>query len=1164
MHHARFVHLHVHTEYSLLDGAIRLKDLCSKAKESKLPALAVTDHGAMHGTVEFYKAAEKAGIKPIVGCETYISPTSRFDKRPDSHGSSNYHLVLLARNQIGYKNLCRLVSSGFTEGFYYKPRIDKALLKECSEGLIGMSACLNGEVPKAILRGNMDEARRLAEEYSSILGERNFYFEMMENGIPEQTVVNKGLMELSKEMSIPLVATNDCHYLNREDAKSHEVLVCIQTGKTLDDEKRMKMSTDAFYFKTPEEMTEAFSYCPEAIESTVEIAERCNLEIDFKTYHFPEYSLDREETLADCLDRLAREGLEERLKARTYANVEEEAEVEKTYRERLEIELKVIRDMQFPGYFLIVQDFINWSKKNNVAVGPGRGSAAGSIVAYALKITNIDPIPYDLLFERFLNPERVSLPDIDVDFCFENRQKAIDYVSNKYGDDKVAQISTFGKMLARAVIRDVGRVMGVPYAEVDKIAKLVPTRLGITLKEALDEEPKIRDAAKADPRVAELLIHAQKLEGLNRHASTHAAGIVISNKPLVDYLPLYKGQKGETVTQFAMKGVESIGLIKFDFLGLKTLTVIVDAVKIINARSPEDGGGGPPLDIDAIPMDDAKVWELLSKGETTGVFQLESSGMKELMIKLRPSTFEDVIALVALYRPGPLGSGMVDDFIRRKHGQIPIEYELPQLEPILKDTYGVIVYQEQVMKIAQVLADYSLGEADLLRRAMGKKIAAEMDKQKSRFLEGAEKKKLDKVKAEKIFDLMAMFAEYGFNKSHSAAYALVSYQTAYLKAHYPVEFMAALLTNDRANTDKIVKDIAECREMGIKVLPPDVNESDLFFTVVGGDIRFGLAAVKNVGEAALQSVFAVRGEEGPFKGLLDFCKRADPRKVNRKVIESLILCGAFDSLGGNRAQYLAYLDRAMDLAASAQRDRQSGQTSLFDLFAPAGSPAPDADELPDVEQLPPADELRAEKEVLGMFLSGHPLEDWSEILETYTNCGLADLSNHPDKTVVTVGGMVAAAKTIITKTGNKMAFITLEDMGGAVEVVVFPELYAAAEGLLKSDAPLIVRGAFEVGEGNCKILADEIIPLADAQERLTQSVRFHINSETHTAEDLEALHSLILKPEFRGNAPAFVHIVVPNISETVIKLPSSLNLKANSNLKQAVNGIITGDVVRLA
>jgi len=1161
MHHARFVHLHVHTEYSLLDGAIRLKDLCAKAKENKLPALAITDHGAMHGTVEFYKAAEKAGIKPILGCESYISPTSRFDKRPDSHGSSNYHLVLLARNNEGYKNICKLVSAGYTEGFYYKPRIDKEILKECSEGLIGMSACLNGEIPKAIMRGRMEEAKRLAEEYSSIFGERNFYLEMMENGIPEQAQVNKALMELSKETGIPLVATNDCHYLDREDARSHEVLVCIQTGKTLDDEKRMKMSTDAFYFKTPEEMAEAFSYCPEAIESTVDIAERCNAALDFKTYHFPEYALDREETLADCLDRMAREGLKERLAARSYADAQEEEQVRETYFERLEIELKVIRDMQFPGYFLIVQDFINWSKNNGVAVGPGRGSAAGSIVAYALRITNIDPIPYDLLFERFLNPERVSLPDIDVDFCFENRQKAIDYVTGKYGDDKVAQISTFGKMLARAVIRDVGRVMGLPYGEVDKIAKLVPTRLGITLKEALEEEPKLRDAVAADPRLAELMVHAQKLEGLNRHASTHAAGIVISNKPLVDYLPLYKGQKGETVTQFAMKGVESIGLIKFDFLGLKTLTVIMDAVKIINSRSED----GRELDIDAISMDDPKVWELLSKGETTGVFQLESSGMKELMIKLRPSTFEDVIALVALYRPGPLGSGMVDDFIRRKHGQIPIEYELPQLEPILKDTYGVIVYQEQVMKIAQVLADYSLGEADLLRRAMGKKIAAEMEQQKSRFLEGAERKKIDKTKAEKIFDLMAKFAEYGFNKSHSAAYALVAYQTAYLKAHYPVEFMAALLTNDRANTDKVVVDIAECREMGINVLPPDVNESDLHFTVVGNDIRFGLAAVKNVGEAALQSVFAIRGEDGPFKGLLDFCSRIDSRKVNRKVIESLIQCGAFDSLGGNRAQYLAFLDRAMDLAASAQRDRLSGQTSLFDLFAPAvGAPAPDRDDLPDVAPLPPADELRAEKEVLGMYLSGHPLEDWGEILQTFANCGLADLSNHPDKTIVTVGGIVVGAKVIVTRTGNKMAFITLEDMEGTVEVVVFPELYAASEGLLGSDSPLIVKGTFEIGEGSCKILADEIIPLTDAQERLTQSVRFHINAEKHTNEDLDALYGVIQKPEFRGNAQAFIHIVMPRETETVIKLPSSLNLKANAQLKNAVGGILGNDVVRLS
>ncbi len=1162
MHHARFVHLHVHTEYSLLDGAIRLSDLLQRAREHRLPAVAVTDHGAMFGTVEFYKAAIKAGIKPVFGCEAYVAPGSRFDRRADPHGQTNYHLILLARNQEGYRNLCRLVTAGWTEGFYYKPRIDKEILREHAEGLIGLSACLKGEVPRALQRGDTEGARRLAEEYAGIFGEGNFYFELMENGIPEQRQVNEALIALGRELGIPVVATNDCHYLDRDDAKSHEVLVCIQTGKTLDDEKRMKMSTDAFYLKSPEEMASEFSYCPEAIGATVEIAERCNVELDLKTYHFPEYELDRDETLADCLDRLAREGLEERLRARSYGSPEEEAEVRRRYAERLETELKTIREMGFPGYFLIVQDFINWAKRNGVPVGPGRGSAAGSLVAYALRITNLDPMPYGLLFERFLNPERVSMPDIDVDFCFENRDKVIGYVTERYGADKVAQITTFGKMLARAVIRDVGRVMGLPYAEVDRIAKLVPARLGITLKQALEEEPRLREAAESDSRVAELLRHAVKLEGLNRHASTHAAGIVIGNRPLVDYLPLYKGQNGELVTQFAMKSVESIGLIKFDFLGLKTLTVITDATRLVNQRLPE----GERLDIDRVPLDDPKVYELLCRGETTGVFQLESSGMKELMVKLRPSTFEDIIALVALYRPGPLGSGMVEDFIRRKHGEIPIEYQLPELEPILKDTYGVIVYQEQVMQIAQVLADYSLGEADLLRRAMGKKNPEEMAKQKSRFLDGARKKGIDPKKAEKIFDLMAKFAEYGFNKSHSAAYALVAYQTAYLKAHHPVEFMAALLTNDRANTDKVVKDIAECREMGIRVLPPDVNESDLHFTAVGDAIRFGLAAVKNVGEAAIENVLRARREDGPFRGLADFCNRVDLQKVNRKVIESLIRCGAFDSLGGTRAQYLAYLDRAMEQAASLQRDRARGQTNLFDLFAgngPGDGPARSDDDLPDVPPLSASEELRAEKEVLGMYLTGHPLAEWGELLQSCTDAPLAELGDRPDRSTVTVGGIVAARRVIRTKSGSRMAFFTLEDLTGTVEVVAFSEVFARAEALIDTeDVPLVVRGTLEKNEESAKILAEEILTLEAAPERLTREVHIQVNAAFHTRKDLEALRRLLSAPENRGTTPAFLHILIPDRAEAVIRLPERLGLRASGDLKAQVRELMGADVVQ--
>ncbi len=1157
MHHARFAHLHVHTEYSLLDGAIKVDDLLKKSREHALPAVAVTDHGAMYGTVEFYKSAVKAGVKPIFGCEVYVAPGSRFDKRPARDGETNYHLILLARNPEGYRNLCRLVTAGHEpEAFYYKPRIDRDLLRELSGGLLGLSACLKGEVPRAILRGDREGARALAEEYASIFGEGNYYFELMENGIPEQRTVNESLLALGREMGIPVVATNDCHYVECSDAKSHEVLVCIQTGKTLDDPKRMKMATDAFYLKSPEQMAADFAWCPEAVGATVDIAERCNVALDLKTAHFPSYEVGASENLADCLDRLAREGLEKRLAARTFAGPEEAEEVRRCYGERLETELKVIRDMEFPGYFLIVQDFINWSKENGVTVGPGRGSAAGSLVAYALRITDIDPIPYGLLFERFLNPERVSLPDIDVDFCFENRERAIEYVTGKYGADKVAQITTFGKMLARAVVRDVGRVMGLPYGDVDRIAKLIPARLGISLQEALDEEPRLKEAMDADPRVAELIQHALRLEGLNRHASTHAAGVVIGNRPLVDYLPLYRGQNGERVTQFAMKSVESIGLIKFDFLGLKTLTVIKDAQRLVNARLP----AGEDLDVDVLPLDDPKVYELLGRGETTGVFQLESSGMKELMIKLRPSTFEDIIALVALYRPGPLGSGMVTDFTRRKHGEIPIEYELPELEPILRDTYGVIVYQEQVMQIAQALADYSLGEADLLRRAMGKKIAEEMSKQKSRFLEGAARKGVDPAKAGRLFDLMEKFAEYGFNKSHSAAYALVAYQTAYLKAHHPVEFMAALLTNDRANTDKVVKDIAECRDMGIPVLPPDINESDIHFTVAGEGIRFGLAAVKNVGEGAVESILAERREGGNFRGLLDFCERVDLQRANRKVIESLIQCGAFDSLGGNRAQYLAYLDRALERAAVTQRDRARGQTNLLDLLSGAGGePEPTVDDLPDLPAPQPSDQLRAEKEVLGMFLSGHPLGEWASVLETYTDGSLAEVWERPDRSQVAVGGMAASLKVIPTKTGNRMAFLTLEDAEGTAEVVVFPDVFARCETLLQSEVPLIVRGTLERSEDAGKILAEEILPLSEAPERLTRSVHIQINAALHSRTDLEALRRILGDPEHRGAAPGFLHILLPEKVETVVRLPDGLSLRASSRLKGAVRGLIGND-----
>ncbi|HEY6839517.1 MAG TPA: DNA polymerase III subunit alpha, partial [Geobacteraceae bacterium] len=820
---AEFVHLHLHTQYSLLDGAIRLGDLVKKVKEHRMPAVAITDHGNMFGAMEFYLKCQSAGVKPIIGSEVYVAPGARSAKDAGNGGTSNYHLVLLCENMQGYKNLSRLVSAGFKEGFYRRPRVDKELLAAHSDGLIALSACLKGEVAYCCGRNHMEEAVAVARWYDEHFPGR-YYIELQENTLPEQTIANERLLEVAKEVGLPLVATNDCHYLNRDDARAHEVLLCIQTGKTMNDPTRMHFSANEFYVKSPEEMAAAFSYAPEALTNTVRIAERCNLEFDFKTYHFPQYTKPADKSLDDVLEEQAWAGLDERLVSVRVKNPDLTPEQEQGYRDRLRIELDCIKQMGFPGYFLIVADFINWAKDHGIPVGPGRGSAAGSLVAYAIRITDLDPIPYNLLFERFLNPERISMPDIDVDFCQDRREEVIQYVTGKYGRDKVCQIITFGTMAARGVIRDVGRALDMAYGEVDKIAKLVPEVLGINLADALKQEPKLNEQADADPRVRDLLTTALCLEGLTRHASTHAAGVVVAPDVLEEFCPVYKDQKsGSITTQYSMKYVEKIGLVKFDFLGLKNLTVINNAVKMIRV------GKTPDFDIAALRDDDEESYKLLQAGNTTGVFQLESSGMKELLTKLKPSCFEDIIAVCALYRPGPLGSGMVDDFIERKHGRKKVVYDLPQLEPILKDTYGVIVYQEQVMQIARTLAGYSLGGADLLRRAMGKKDPAEMAKQRDIFLEGAKKNAIDMKKAEAIFDLMAKFAEYGFNKSHSAAYALVAYQTAYLKAHYPVEFMAALLTEDMGNTDKVIKNISDCREMGIEVLPPDINASDLSF-----------------------------------------------------------------------------------------------------------------------------------------------------------------------------------------------------------------------------------------------------------------------------------------------------------------------------------------------
>ena len=1153
MKHADFVHLHLHSQYSLLDGAIKIPDLVKRAHDLHMPAVAVTDHGNMFGAVEFYREAQKQGVKPIIGCEIYVAPGSRREKsgvRGSSEASN--HLLCLAMNQTGYRNLCYMVSQAYQDGFYYRPRVDWDLLEDYNEGIIVMSACLGGEIPQLILNNRLDDAKRRSEEIAQIFDNDRFYLELQENFIPEQKIANDGLISIAKETGLPLVATNDCHYLTRENAYAHEVLLCVQTGKTMDDTSRMRFHNDEFYMKTPDEMAALFSHVPEALQSTVDIASRCNLDFDFDTYHFPAYEKPDNKTLDEVLDDDSRAGLKERFEEFRLINPAFSVEDEKEYWERLGVELDCIKQMKFPGYFLIVADFINWAKDQEIPVGPGRGSAAGSLVAYALRITDIDPLPYHLLFERFLNPERVSMPDIDVDFCIYGREDVINYVREKYGKENVAQIITFGTMQAKGVIRDVGRALNIPYGDVDRIAKLVPNALGTTLSKAMAQEPQLRELAKQGSQHKELLDISLALEGLTRHASTHAAGVVVTPRPLTEYLPLYVDQKtGGQVTQFAMSYVEKIGLVKFDFLGLKTLTVINNCVRLVHRKDPD-------FNLRTFALNDGKTFELLARGETTGVFQLESSGMKELLVKLKPTCFEDIIAVCALYRPGPLGSGMVDDFIQRKHGKRKIVYDFPQLEPILKDTYGVIVYQEQVMQIAQVLANYTLGAADLLRRAMGKKKAEEMAKQKEIFLAGAKENKLDPKKAAAVFDLMEMFAEYGFNKSHSAAYALIALQTAYLKAHYPVEFMAALLTEDMENTDKIIKNISEVRAMGIEVLPPDINASDRSFAVHDNEIRFGLGAVKGVGAAALESIIEERKDE-PYSSLSDFCERVDLRKVNRRVVEALIKCGAFDSLNGKRAQFMAVLDESIEVGQNLQREKASGQESLFGTEEIVSHQGNGYGKLPDIEEWTEKILLGFEKEALGFFITGHPLTRHTEIIKRFTTCDTAGLIERSDKEKVRICGLVAATRQMTTKKGDRMAIVTLEDLAGVVEVVIFPELYSTCTELLSGDEPLLVTGGLEVGEENCKIIATEVMLLSNVKEAQSSRVHFRLSTPGLDIGQLRELRSLLLR--HRGSCEVFLHMEIPNRSETVIKLPENLKVAANDQIMDDTKRLFGYNVV---
>ncbi len=1149
---ADFVHLHVHTQYSLLDGAIRINDLLVKCKEFGMDAVAMTDHGAMHGALEFYVKAKKAGIKPIIGCEFYIAPQDRkIHTGAKSSSDAAFHLVLLAMDISGYKNLMKLASIAHLEGFYYKPRIDKETLIAHNEGLIALTACLHGGIPHMILNGNMEAARKEAKALQKIFGDR-LYFELQDNGIKEQKKVNKGLKKLSQEFSIPLVATNDCHYLNRDESFAHEVLLCIQTGKTINDKGRFKFATDELYFKSPEEMRERFKDFPGALAESVNIAKRCNLELEFGQHHFPNFPLPEGETLDTYFERLAREGLKERLAAiRDRGDLT--PELEKTYHERLEMEIEVIKTMEFPGYFLIVADFINWAKNNKIPVGPGRGSGAGSLVAYSLRITEIDPMPYGLIFERFLNIERKSLPDFDIDFCQERRGEVFHYVQDKYGgSEHVAQIITFGSMTARAVIRDVGRGLNIPFGDVDRIAKLIPDQLKITIKEAIEQEPRLRDAEKRDENIASLLSVAKVLEGLSRHMSTHAAGVVISPEPMVEYLPLCKGPKGEILTQYDMKYTEMTGLIKFDFLGLKTLTVIDRAIKLIEADI------GNPLDIDTIPLDDPKTYDLLCKGDALGVFQLESSGMRALLTSMKPEVFTDLIALVALYRPGPMESGMVGNFADTKHGKKPANYTLPQLKPVLEETYGVIVYQEQVMKIANILANYSLGDADILRRAMGKKIPSVMANEKEKFMAGAKKNNIPEDKAEYIFDLMAKFAGYGFNKSHSAAYALIAYQTAYLKAHYPAQFMAALLSCDMNNTDKIVVYINECRDREIEVLPPDINESDKDFTVVEDRIRFGLAAVKNVGEAALDSIIEVRLTDGPYTSLEDFCCRVDLRRVNRRVLESLNKAGAFDSLGLKRSQIFAILDQALEQGQAAQRDRLSGQISLFAVMDSENEQQHTKIEIPSIPDWTDQEKLTFEKETVGFYLTGHPLDDYREDILAVADTNLSEKKQWVEGQSLRVGGLIRDIKNLTTKKGDPMAVIIMEDIAGTLEVVIFPELYAKCASILHNDTPVIIEGMVKKDERGDNLIANGVDTLEAARQKYTAEARIMLQSDRVNRQNLEALKKVFYR--HHGSCPISLTLRFAGRGEVDLEIPQDFTIKACKEFTAEVNQTM-GDMV---
>ena len=1148
---SHFAHLHLHTQYSILDGAIGIPALLERSKELGMPAVAMTDHGNMFGAVAFHEAAVRAGVKPIIGCEVYVAQGSRFDRDPNTGGFNGInHMVLLAMNEVGYRNLLRLVSKGFLEGFYYKPRVDLELLNAHSEGLIATSGCLSGAVPNAILNGRKKGAWDTVEVLSNIFRDR-YYLELQRHGIREQETVNAELVRMHRELGLPLLATNDCHYLTEQDSHPHEALLCVQTGKTLDDPKRFRFHGEGFYLKTAEQMLELFHDHPEAVTNTVELAERCHFELETGKLLLPDFAVRPGYTVESYLEELALRGLRQRLGLEPDTPIPAAAA---EYQARLRYELDVISRCGYSGYFLIVWDFVRFARERGIPVGPGRGSAAGSLVAYALKIVDIDPLEYRIPFERFLNPERVSMPDIDVDFCMNRRSEVIRYVEEKYnqeGDEgrRVAGIVTFGTMQAKAVVRDVGRVLGMPFAEVDRIAKLIPMTLGIKLDGALEQSRELRTLVEGDPRLQELFELARALEGQIRNPGKHAAGVVISSRPLIDTVPLYRDPRsGDVATQFDYRHAEKVGLIKFDLLGLRTLTIIHGAVERIRSRR------APDFRVEHTDLDDAATYTLLRKGDTEGIFQVgQSTGMTELVVRIQPRNFRDLIPLVALYRPGPLQSGMVDDYVERRHGRTRVEYLVPELEETLAETYGVIIYQDQVLQIANRLASFTLAEGDLLRRAMGKKNLVEMEQQRTRFVEGARANGHPVAKAEQIFNLMNQFAGYGFGKAHSAAYALLAHQTAYLKAHYPAEFYAATLTAEWREQDKIDRYIKDAATRAIEMQAPSINDSDAEFSVTrdGGGVRFGLQGIKNVGEGAVKAILEARADGGPFRSLFDFCARIDTRRVNRRVIESLLRCGAFDFQKATRASLFEALPAALERAAQAQRDRIAGQTSLF-AGAEAEEPA-----LEEVPEWPRSECLAAEKEILGFFVTGHPLQDHAGTLEFFSNIRLHQIPPELAGQSVRLAGILSGLTTQKTRRGGLMARARLEDMHGSVPLVFFPAVFDKYASLLRTSDPVLLRGSLQMENERTELHVNEVIPLSEAWSHCTTELRVRLEADAVTSDHLLELRKLLdLEP---GDVRVCVELRLASGVEAVLALRSH-RVAVSEDLVRQVDRLFGGKV----